>query len=269
MLRLIARRFGSTTDGLTGRAATCVGIAAYFQVPGQMKAPEILSRSSASVIRSASGRSIVLAAGHVLRPHRFKKVYPGSDWLDFVQDSHITLQLEVRPIQVGAAACGASSTPLPDVLATVPLLNSSVVLHSKRDVGRVDPVADDELDKVIDAGLVNLDRLGGERAAGGARMVFFGLEVADSGLETETIAARTIDGATALVAPMQTFVRTEQRLPQGFCGGPAVDLVTGEVLGVVEGIVLQAPVQDKELKALIDDTAVIVEGPDLAELMKG
>jgi hypothetical protein len=165
--------------------------------------------------------------------------------------------------------------------------NGSVVCHPTRDVAALWPVPGADaalLEALAFSGAAAVDGVADERAhvvavsqsgasaprppgddgSRGAvvQIAIPGLQVADSGLDSERIVPLRAYGHVTVRTAQQVFCRTHPApLEMGFCGAPVIDPEARTALGIIEGVV---PPGGPE--ALVD-AAVYVEGPEIIDLV--
>ena len=238
---------------------TTLSLSSYFRIPSQMSKYEILSRASCFVLssskvgqrnvalssqrslesspsRSPDVRPLLLTTQHVIAPQNYRNYYP-DDWISYVTDEHVKCYAEQRSATGEVLQSWELGKPLHH-----PSLDLSVLPFKDDDVA----LPGYEISEIQDRGVSvtcvgHVLRDDSGDACG---------EVQDPEDDTRIAIPTNVTGSLALQTPrQQNFATTEAVLEPGMCGGPMIN-GSGEVVGMVEGIVPPGASVDDELEGM-------------------
>eukprot|EP00978_Attheya_sp_CCMP212_P045071 scaffold332750_cov51-Attheya_sp.AAC.1 len=161
-----------------------------------------------------------VTSSHVLAPWLWKNYYP-QDWLRQVEQKHCAYSLEIfDPDQPEIALAKFALSPFP---IHHPNGMDLAIIHLKQE--------ETEPNKADDASIESSENKGPEEVS--AALGHKRGEVND---DERIFFPFSENGSLIFASPERILASTERPLPEGLCGGPALDL-DGDVCGVVEGIV--------------------------------
>jgi hypothetical protein len=230
---------------------------------------EVLSRASCVIARSSSaptpGGTSLLASAHVTHPHRYPSYFPNASFLSALEDSSLRYSIELRDSQSGEIL---SRARLP------PLLRPT--RHPFRDVACM------RLDANVEAILKTLDGLSVATLADTSPQASDSLlceghfllaaKNSETNEDESLLLPRQVTGKLIGRSSAQAFLRTEEVLEMGMCGGPVTK--EGVIVGIIEGIVpldgATEPAVDAvqaRARKLLGGAAVMVEVDALREVI--
>ena len=174
----------------------------------------------------------VVTVAHSLRPHRWRRLFPNDDWLRHLEgmDSEISVRIDA----VDAQGAVARSWPA-----------RAVYFHEALDMAAVKCLSPD-----FPGELAALSR---DFEAGGAlpqemceddtlqsSVELLGVQVDHPGSPEERFFAHRVRGSVSHHSPNQVFIRAEQPLHTGMCGGAVLD-AQGRLVGMLEGVINAPP----------------------------
>jgi hypothetical protein len=232
---------------------------------------EVLSRASCVIARTSEaptpGGASLLASAHVTHPHRYPSYFPNASFLSALDDSSLRYSIELRDSKSGEILSRARLPP-----------SLRPIRHPVRDVACL------RLDANVDAILKTLDGLTVAALADTSPQASDSLlcngHFLLAAINSETnddeslLLPRQVTGKLIGRSSAQAFLRTEEVLEMGMCGGP-VTTKEGVIVGIIEGIVpldgATGPAVDAvqaRARKLLGGAAVMVEIDALREVIE-
>ncbi|KAL9647415.1 hypothetical protein ABK040_006778 [Willaertia magna] len=208
-----------------------LALTSWFRILEQgMMEFEVLSRSSATLIKGSNNKVHVLTSAHVTHPFIWRRYYPGEqyDWLEFVKEEHVKCKLDIRDPKTGIPT------------ATFKLKNRMFLPDDTNlDISLLHLESMNDLKDLENYGIVPLE-LKETDLQGEENVEFFGHRAeGDELLLPQSIKGKIKGFAdNKLLGIERVFAKTDIPCQQGMCGGPCLDQENPNTcVGVLEGIV--------------------------------
>ena len=225
-------------------ARYCAAVTSHFRLPEQgMETFEVLARATAFPVRFKAGPAARpslhwLVSKHVVAPFEYTHSYYAAEaeWLSFVEPKHIKVTLEFRDDETGAVVWEGDC-------------DGAVRCHEQLDVASVYLNNDAEAaleslanETVSIEPLELVDKGDDETALGFDDALVLGGHVLDGiAADDPTVSPRPIALPARFVGTgsdgARHFVRTEEPLTMGICGGPVLAKTSALCVGMVEGMI--------------------------------
>lgn len=283
----------------------------FFQPEMGMTRYEVLSRASACPVRSrtapnSSGLWTFLTSQHVTHPFRYPNYYnePEHAFVHLLSDSDVRCTVEVRdgtsgkplvvghihPFVLGSPRRDVSVAQFPDLSAQQTFLNAAAAHgHPLEELSLCASSPEEGAPLTVHGHVLQASQGGrkGQEQEQPQRGADASEDTTPDALDEDghTLIPRSTRGHILVRSGRQVFAKTDTVLEMGMCGGPVLN-EKGECVGVVEGVVPEAPTgksqavhtgKDKatngegisdKARAILAGCAVFVEVPELQQLLE-
>lgn len=222
---------------------------------------DVLSRGSLFLVPSKKKKFRLVSAQHILFPFYYPKLYDlvnQYNWLTFVREEHTYSVLQLR----NAVGDITDEFRLHPGVHKHESLDLAVMDLSAREERRfLDTISEGREDFDLSDYILNLspDSFPSE-------VDFHGFTLTRNAAGLEVLVPHVMRGETVPISSgTRYFLRTSEPSPFGMCGGPAVHPLTGECVGMVEGLVSSVPDQQYEL---VQNATVAISAKEISDFLK-